>query len=155
MTDAQNNTGSGHSYEVISFLVGEQEFCVDIMGVREIRGWTASTVLPHAPDYVLGVINLRGAVLPVVDLGARLGLPPAQPTSSHVIVVVQIMGCAVGLLVHAVCDILVVSEGMVQRPPKLGDSLSDVVVGIMPLEGRMITVLSLDHILPPDLELAA
>ena len=60
--------------ELISFRIGEQEFCVDIMAVREIRGWTQATPLPQAPSYVRGVINLRGAVLPIVDLAARLGL---------------------------------------------------------------------------------
>ena len=152
---AQDSTAQSHSHEVISFLIGPQEFCIDVMGVREIRGWTSSTVLPHAPTYVLGVINLRGTVLPIIDLGARLGLAPAEPSPAHVIVVAQILGRPVGLLVNAVCDILVVTEGMIQRPPQVGGGSSDLVIGIMPMDGRMITELSLDHILPADLQLAA
>jgi purine-binding chemotaxis protein CheW len=142
-------------YELISFLVKDQEFCVDIMAVREIRGWTTSTVLPHSPDFVLGVINLRGVVLPVIDLGARLGLGRSEPTSSHVIVVVQIRDNAIGMLVNAVCDILTVTDEMLQRPPRLGDSdLADMVIGIMTVEGRMITHLALDSILPEDMAVA-
>lgn len=76
--------------ELISFRIGAQEFCVDIMAVREIRGWTPATPLPHSPAYVRGVINLRGAVLPIVDLAERLGLPPSTPTQRHVIIVAQV-----------------------------------------------------------------
>lgn len=65
--------------ELISFRVGAQEFCVDIMVVREIRGWTPATPLPHAPAYMRGVVNLRGAVLPIVDLSERLGLGLPSP----------------------------------------------------------------------------
>ena len=63
--------------ELTAFRIAEQEYCVDIMSVREIRGWSPATALPHTPSYVLGVINLRGAVLPIMDLAARLGLPLA------------------------------------------------------------------------------
>src|SRR6516162_5660498 len=72
MTDIAQNAIDRR--ELISFRIGEQEFCVDIMSVREIRGWTAATPLPKSPDFVRGVINLRGAVLPIIDLSARLGL---------------------------------------------------------------------------------
>ena len=68
-----NPTAAGGLRELISFRIGAQEFCVDIMAVREIRGWTAATALPQSPSFVRGVINLRGAVLPIVDLAARLG----------------------------------------------------------------------------------
>ena len=76
--------------ELIAFRLGGQEFCVDIMSVRDIRGWTQTTPLPHSPDYVKGVINLRGSVLPVIDLAARLGFTATEPTARHVIVVTQV-----------------------------------------------------------------
>ena len=66
--------------ELIAFRIGDQEFTVNIMSVREIRGWTTATPMPHTPAYVKGVINLRGAVLPIVDLSLRLGMKPAEPT---------------------------------------------------------------------------
>ena len=71
--------------ELIAFRVGDQEFCVNIMSVREIRGWTPATAMPHSPSYMKGVINLRGAVLPIIDLSARLGMKAAEPTARHVI----------------------------------------------------------------------
>lgn len=74
--------------ELVTFRIGEQDFSMDIMLVREIRGWSEATVLPYAPRYVLGVINLRGAVVPIIDLAARLGLPPTEPGPRHVIIIV-------------------------------------------------------------------
>src|SRR5215475_15482288 len=98
--------GEAGGRELISFRIGAQEFCVDIMAVREIRGWTQATPLPQAPNYVCGVINLRGAVLPIVDLSARLGLGVTQPDVRNVIIVVRIGPRLVGLLVDAVSEIL-------------------------------------------------
>src|ERR1700721_1848512 len=78
---------AGGGRELIAFRVGEQEFCVDIMAVRELRGWTQTTPLPDSPAYVRGVINLRGSVLPVIDMGARIGLPPSETGARTVIIV--------------------------------------------------------------------
>lgn len=135
--------------ELIAFRIGEQEFCVDIMTVREIRGWTAVTTLPRAPDYVRGVINLRGAVLPIVDLAGRLGFSNAEPTARHVIIVTQIGPQQVGLLVDAVSDILTVEDSTVQPTPDVASELVRTFVqGLLPVEGRMISLISLDNVLP-------
>ncbi len=116
-------SGAPDGRELIAFRIGQQEFCVDIMAVREIRGWSAATPLPRAPGYVRGVINLRGAVLPIVDLAGRLGFANAEPTARHVIIVAQIGTQQVGLLVDAVSDILTVAEGTVQPTPDVASEL--------------------------------
>ena len=87
---AEPEPTSREASEFIAFAVGEQEFCIDVMSVREIRGWTPATPLPHSQSFVRGVINLRGAVLPIIDLAVRLGFPPAEMMGRHVIIVVQI-----------------------------------------------------------------
>jgi purine-binding chemotaxis protein CheW len=134
--------------ELISFRIGEQEFCVDIMAVREIRGWTPATPVPHSPRFVRGVINLRGAVLPVIDLADRLGLGTAVETARHVIIVVQIGSRIVGLLVDAVCDILSTADHVVQKTPDLaGDQMQNFVKGLIALEGRMISLIDLGLVL--------
>ena len=135
--------------ELISFRIGAQEFCVDIMEVREIRGWTPATALPQAPAFVRGVINLRGAVLPIVDLGARLGLGPAEPTARHVIIVAQVQNQIVGLLVDAVSDILTVTDDMIQPTPDVASEMVRTFVrGLLAIEGRMVSFISLDRVLP-------
>jgi len=134
--------------ELISFRIGEQEFCVDIMAVREIRGGPPATPVPHSPRFVRGVINLRGAVLPVIDLADRLGLGTAVETARHVIIVVQIGSRIVGLLVDAVCDILSTADHVVQKTPDLaGDQMQNFVKGLIALEGRMISLIDLGLVL--------
>ena len=144
-----NAVKSGSSRELISFRIGEQEFCVDIMVVREIRGWTPATPLPRAPSYLCGVINLPGAVLPIVDLAARLGFDATDPTQRHVIIVAQIGRQVVGMLVDAVSDILTVSDEIVQPPPDVASEMvRNFVTGLLAIDGRMISLISLDRILP-------
>lgn len=147
MTDVHTPGGPGR--ELISFRIGAQELCVDIMSVREIRGWTPATALPRAPDFVRGVINLRGAVLPIIDLGARLGLGAAEPTARHVIIVAQVENQLIGLLVDAVSDILTVTDDMIQPTPEVASDLVRLFVrGLLAIEGRMVSFISLDRVLP-------
>jgi purine-binding chemotaxis protein CheW len=146
MTDTLSHGGAR---ELISFRISSQEFCVDIMAVREIRGWTQATQLPQSPAFVRGVINLRGAVLPVVDLASRLGFESSEATARHVIIVAQIGPQVVGLLVDAVSDILTVTDEVIQPTPDVAsDTAKTFVRGLMAIEGRMISLISLDNLLP-------
>ncbi len=135
--------------ELLSFRLAEQEYSVDIMSVREIRGWTRATPLPHAPAHIRGVINLRGTVLPVVDLSARLGMAPVEGDARNVIIVVQVGGHAAGLLVDAVSDILALPSSALQPPPDLAaDGANSFVQALTIVDGRMIRVLDLQAVLP-------
>ncbi|MBP1853096.1 chemotaxis protein CheW [Rhizobium halophytocola] len=148
MSHAAKNLNEG-SRELIAFRIGEQEFCVNIMSVREIRGWTPATPLPHAPSYVLGVINLRGAVLPIVDLSRRLGMNSAEPTARHVIIVAQVKRRVFGLLVDAVSDILTVSDENIQPTPEVSSDLErQYSRGILAIDKRMICMVELDVLFP-------
>jgi purine-binding chemotaxis protein CheW len=135
--------------ELIAFRMGTQEFCVDIMSVREIRGWTKATALPKSPSFVRGVVNLRGTVLPIVDLAARLGFPAAEPTARHVIIVAQIGVQTVGLLVDAVSDILTVTDDLVHPTPDVASDMAKIFVrGVLAVDQRMISLIALDQLLP-------
>ena len=136
--------------EFVAFRIAGQEFALDIMSVREIRGWTPTTQLPDSPDYVKGVVNLRGAVLPILDLAVRLGFHAAEPTSRHAIIVVQIGKRVVGLLVDGVSEIMGIDDVLVQPVPSIGSLQSNgALEGVMAAEGRMIGLLSLATMLPP------
>jgi purine-binding chemotaxis protein CheW len=133
--------------QYIKFLATGQEYATDIMGVREIRGWTEATVVPHAPDYVRGVINLRGIVLPVIDLKARLGLGMTEASSSHVIIVMECGKRITGVLVDAVLDILSVAKDQIQAMPQIvRESGNDYVEGIAVLDGKLVTLLGIDKL---------
>jgi purine-binding chemotaxis protein CheW len=129
---------------MITFLVGAQEFCIDVMSVREIRVWTPATPIAHAPSYVAGVINLRGTVLPIIDFAARLGFPPAEPTTRHAILVAQIGEQTVGLLVEGVSEILTITEDLIQPTPDVASEIArEFVSGIVATQNRMISLVAL------------
>ena len=141
--------GQDAKREMISFRTGAQEFCVDIQDVREIRGWTPATPMPHAPEFVRGVINLRGTIMPVLDLGARFGFGVTEPTERHVIIVAQIDGKQVGLLVDAVCETLNVAAAEIQPAPEIaGEESTKVFKGFLPISDRMVTLVDLTHVVP-------
>ncbi|KEO60303.1 chemotaxis protein CheW [Thioclava indica] len=151
MTQDTSKITSASEVELLSFRLGEEEYSVDIMSVREIRGWTRATPLPHAPAYVRGVINLRGTVLPVVDLSVRLGMAPVKGDARNVIIVVQMGAQTAGLLVDAVSDILNLPRSELQPPPDLAaDSAHNYISALTIVEGRMIRVLDLASVLPED-----
>jgi len=150
---------SNENRQYITFIANGQEFAANIMTIREIRGWTDTTALPHVPDYVRGVINLRGNVLPVIDLKARLGLGMTEASVKHVIIVVNAGTRTTGILVDAVSDIITLNSTQVQPPPDvMRDDEDSYVDGIAVLEGRMVTLLemtTLTHAVPSGLGLAA
>lgn len=133
--------------ELLTFKLSEQEYSLDIMCVREIRGWTQATPLPHAPSYMKGVINLRGTVLPVMDLAQRLGLPVTEHTDRNVIIVVKHEDTLAGLLVDAVSDIIALTDEDMQPPPDAATGAQPGVIKSLTLiDDRMIRVLELSHL---------
>lgn len=150
MPDTQKKAQSTE-IELLTFQVGKQEYAIDIMSVREIRGWSKATPLPHAPDFVRGVINLRGTVLTIVDLAHRLGMGRTETNERNVIIVVHTGKETVGLLVDAVSDILVINKNELQVPPEMTAGNNQTFVNALMIVGeRMIRILSLAAALPTE-----
>ncbi|PWB82597.1 MAG: chemotaxis protein CheW [Methylocystaceae bacterium] len=149
MAETHSHTLASGPKEFIAFHIGAQTFCIDIMAVREIRGWTPATPLPHAPSFVRGVINLRGAVLPVIDLATRLGLSQSEPTARHAVIVVQSTGQVVGFLVDAVSNILTLTPDAIQPTPEVASEIArSFVKGVVASGSQMISVLTIQNLLP-------
>ncbi len=130
--------------ELITFEVADQLFGIDIMAIREIRAWSPTARLPRVPSYVAGVVNLRGTVLPVVDLAARLGWEPTEATPRHAIIVTQYAGQARGLIVDSVSDIVTVPLDTLQPPPAMSqDGVVPFLEGLSAIDDRMVMVLNL------------
>lgn len=146
---AETRPGDDTTRELLSFQVADQNYAVDILSVREIRGWSKPTPLPHAPAYLLGVINLRGTVLPVIDLAARLGMPDRQSTPRDVIIVVTVAETDVGLLVSAVSNILTLPHDALQPPPgPAAGTAAAFVSALAALDGAMVRLLDLNAVIP-------
>lgn len=145
---SQDTSTISEPIELLTFKLSDQEYSLDIMSVREIRGWTKATPLPHAPSYMRGVINLRGTVLPVMDLAERLGLPPRAHSDRNVIIVVKHEELITGLLVDAVSDIIALKESDLQPPPDATTQGTPTTIKSLILnEDRMIRVLDLPNVL--------
>ena len=130
--------------ELITFEVGGQVFGLDIMAIREIRAWSPTTRLPRVPHYVAGVVNLRGTVLPVIDLAARLGWEPTEPSPRHAIIVTQVGGKACGLIVESVSDIVTIPATTLQAPPlTANDTITSFLEGLAAIDDNMVMVLNL------------
>lgn len=135
--------------ELIAFGIAGQDFCTDIRQVREIRGWTSVTAMPHAPEFVVGVINLRGTVMPVVDIAARLGFAATIPTDLHVIIVVNINGQWTGLMVEGVSETATVPADQIHPAPNVASRQTrDFVEGYIIRGDSMMTVINLDQVIP-------
>ena len=143
-TDPAEGPLNDHAVQFVAFSVGAQNFCIDIMQVREIRAWSGATALPNAPEFVRGVINLRGHIVPVVDLSARFGLGPIDTETGSVVVIVMIEEKLHGLLVDSVSDILNVGPGDIAPAPSVAaDGQGGFLGGIVTHDDDMVAVIDL------------
>ena len=135
---------SGAYLEIVSFHLADQEFCIDIMAIREIRGWAPSTPIPHSPADVIGVMNLRGSVIPIIDLAYKLGMKSTVANERSAIVVAEVHNMVIGMLVDRVSDILTISSSQVQPVPEVTASFDRAFCeGIIASENGMICFLNL------------
>ncbi|MBB4086364.1 chemotaxis protein CheW [Sphingomonas carotinifaciens] len=136
--------------QLITFELGDQSLGIDIMAIREIRAWSPATPLPNVPAHVRGVVNLRGVVLPVLDLRMRMGWGLTDPTARHVIIVVRIGEQLQGVIVDAVNDIVTINPDDMQPLPDVGTmQAAGLLEGLATVEDRMILVLDLERLAPP------
>jgi purine-binding chemotaxis protein CheW len=147
---AVDSGGSGKAdvSQFISFAIGDDQYGVDIMAVREIKGWSQITRLPRQPDYMRGVLNLRGVMVPIIDLRCRFGQGMTEATPLHVVIVVQIGANHVGLLADRVLDIVGCNASQVQPVPRVAQgSRIDFLSGLVTIDSGMIALIDLSHIL--------
>ena len=142
--------------EFIIFKIVQQEFCIEMNSIWEIRSWTKPTVLPNSADYLVGVINLRGNILPILDLGKRLGLSTIEPDEENVIIVVQLDDKQFGLLVDTVSDIASVDAKNIRQVPNMDDSIAEEFFKqVVVIDERIICGILLDNLLPEMKDIAA
>ena len=134
--------------QFISFAIGDDQYGVDIMAVREIKGWSEITHLPKQPDYVRGVLNLRGVIVPIIDLRCRFGQGLTAATAMHVVIIVQMEQQLVGLLADRVSDIISVDPAKIKAVPKVAQSARlDFLSGIVTIEDALIALIELPNLL--------
>jgi purine-binding chemotaxis protein CheW len=143
----QGHAALGDVRQFISFRVGEEEFAIDIMAVREIKGWTETTTLPNQPEYLLGILNLRGTIVPIFDLRCRFGMGLTTASRMHVVIIVSVLDRTIGLLVDAVSDILTVQSVAIRPIPDMDRAgAAQFLSGIITINDSMVVLLSLDKL---------
>jgi purine-binding chemotaxis protein CheW len=142
--DEINQEDRGTPLQLIAFTVDDTQFAFDIRAVREIRAWSSATMVPNAPRYVRGVINMRGTIVPIYDLRARLGGTLVTPTPFHVVIVTTVMNKTMGILVDGVSDILNIYSKQIAPPPEIGNHPNaHLLDGLVSEKGQMVGLLSL------------
>jgi purine-binding chemotaxis protein CheW len=150
MNSTKNNAAgyAPSANQFLTFMLNAEEYGIEILRVQEIKGFSRITPIPNTPRFVKGVINLRGTVVPVVDLRVRFGMDEAEYTRFTVIIVVNVGRRVMGLVVDAVSDVLNIVGDEVQPPPELGSSAdTSFMTGMVRTGDRLISLLNLDNLL--------
>ncbi len=145
--EKENVATKNLAQQFLTFTVGNEEYGVDIMTVREIKGWTETTRLPNSQEFMRGVMNLRGLIIPIFDLRARFHMGITDATAKHVVIILAIGERNIGILVDTVSDILDASAEQIKTAPE-GDTQidSDYISGLISLEERMVVLLDVEHL---------
>lgn len=148
MSQSISDTHTTTQYLTVN--LAEEEYGIDILAVREIRGWTPVTRIPQAPQYVLGVLNLRGAIVPVIDLRLRFGLSREAYSATTVTVIITVASRLFGIVVDAVSDVLDIEDTHLRPVPDMGTAVdTEYLKGLTSIGERMVLLLDADKLLQP------
>ncbi len=140
-----------NSSQYLTFLLGGEEYGVDILRVQEIKGWDNVTQIPNTPDYIKGVINLRGAIVPIIDLRQRFNLENSSYGPTTVVIVLKVINHekerTVGIVVDAVSDVYNIATDEMKPPPDFGGIDIEFVNGLATIEDKMVITLNIDELL--------
>lgn len=138
--------------QYLSFIMANEEYGVDILSVQEIRGWEPTTVLPNAPDYVKGVINLRGTIVPIIDLRQKFGIKTLEYGATTVVIVVKVtmdeIQKVIGIVVDAVSDVFSIEEEEIRQAPDFGHGTDlRFIKGLANVQDKMVILLEINRLL--------
>ncbi len=150
ITGSRDSTGDRAQF--LTFILAGEEYGVDILRVQEIKGWDGATPIPNTPEYIRGVINLRGTIVPIVDLRRRFELEPVAYGPTTVVIVLKVRTAdrtrVVGIVVDAVSDVYNVADGDLKPPPEFGGAVAvDFVRGLATVDDKMVILLEIDELL--------
>ncbi len=151
------NTQS-ESEQFLTFMLAGEEYGVDILRVQEIKGWDNATEIPNTPDYIQGVLNLRGTIVPIVDLRVRFELEKIEYSNTTVVIVLKVKGDekekTIGFVVDAVSDVYNIDQGQLKPAPDFGSAVrTEFVKGLATIDEKMLILLDIDHLVDADIKL--
>lgn len=148
--DLQDSSSLAEQY--LSFTLGDETFAVEILSVQEIRTWEVPTLLPRAPEYMKGVINLRGAIVPVIDLRLKFGICEPEYNDTTVVIVLRIVEQKkvriMGIVVDSMSDVLFIDKDKIRNSPEFGGKVdADYIEGLTTVDGNIVSLLTTDTLL--------
>jgi purine-binding chemotaxis protein CheW len=134
--------------EFLTFVLGQEEYCIDILKVQEIRGYDAVTRIANAPDFIKGVINLRGNIVPIIDLRIKFRLGEVEYGGQTAVIVINVLGRTIGMVVDRVSDVMSLSHDRIKPAPEFGTALNtQYILGLAMLDDRMIIVINIEKLI--------
>jgi len=151
----QGQAVEGSSRELLTFTLGSEEYGIDILKVQEIRGYEAVTSIAHAPEFIKGVINLRGIIVPIVDMRIKFKLGDVSYDETTVVIVLNLANRVVGMVVDGVSDVITLKEEQIKPAPEFGASLdTKYLLGLGTVDDRMIILVDIERLMTSrDMEL--
>ena len=144
----QNENDNLNGREVLAFTLGSEEYGIDILKVQEIRGYDTVTQIANAPDFIKGVINLRGIIVPIVDMRIRFNLGTPTYDQFTVVIILNVAGRVIGMVVDSVSDVITLTPDQVKPAPEMGTALNtDHLIGLGTIEQRMVILIDIDKLM--------
>ena len=133
--------------EFLAFTLGREEYCIDILKVQEIRGYETVTPIPNTPAFMKGVVNLRGLIVPIIDLRIKLQLEMVTYDQFTVVIILSIFGQIVGVVVDSVSDVIALAADEIKEAPQLGAAIkTDYIDGLVTLDERMLIIIDIEKL---------
>ena len=144
----QHNYDNAGGAEFLAFTMGQEEYGLDILRVQEIRGYETVTKLANAPDYFKGVVNLRGIIVPVIDMRIRFNLGTPTYDQFTIVIVLNIRGKVMGMVVDSVSDVTTLTADQIRPAPDMGSAMdTDYLIGLGTLDERMLILIDIDKLM--------
>lgn len=155
MQDMEEPSGSGNSRELLTFTLGGEEYGIDILKVQEIRGYDAVTAIANTPDFIKGVINLRGIIVPIVDMRIKFRLGNAEYDQFTVVIILNVANRVVGMVVDGVSDVITLTPEQIRPAPEFGSAIDTrYVMGLGTVDERMLILVDIEKLMTSrDMEL--
>ncbi len=145
-SSVQDDSPSSPCLEFLSFTLGSEEYGIDIQRVQELRGYEAVTRIANAPEFMKGVMNLRGVIVPIIDMRMKFALGSPVYDQFTVVIVINIRGQTLGMVVDSVSDVTNLSQDQIRPAPEMGSSIdADFLIGLAPLEDRMLILMDIER----------
>lgn len=148
MQDMEESSGSGNSRELLTFTLGGEEYGIDILKVQEIRGYDAVTAIANTPDFIKGVINLRGIIVPIVDMRIKFHLGNAEYDQFTVVIILNVANRVVGMVVDGVSDVITLTPEQIRPAPEFGSAIdTQYVMGLGTVDERMLILVDIEKLM--------